>query len=310
MMNVSQARVIDPILTQAIQGYKHPERVGHTLFPKVDVGVRGGTVLKFGPDGFRLYNARRAPGADTVNLSFGYEGEAFKLVQDALNSPVPRELLDDAKAVPGVDIGLRSTATIMRMLTLALEDEQARLATDPANYDADHKLALAGTAKWSHADSDPIGDIEDAKEKVRLTAGVDPNRMVISTPVFRALKGHPKVIDRFKYTSSTSITTAMLANLLDLDVLAVGKAAILTAAEDDAPFTDVWGNNAVLAYAPNAPSGLEEPSFGYTYTLKGHPFVEPPFWDNSKKSWVYGVTYERQPVLTGIAAGFLFTGVA
>jgi hypothetical protein len=62
----------------------------------------------------------------------------------------------------------------------------------------------------------------------------------------------------------------------------------------------------VLAYVPNETRGFEEPSFGYTYRLRGHPFVEQPQWDSSKKSWVYGVTFDRLPVLTGADAGFLF----
>ena len=57
---------------------------------------------------------------------------------------------------------------------------------------------------------------------------------------------------------------------------------------------------------PTQDAALEQPSFGYTYTLKGHPFVEPARWEGSKRSHVYGVTFERKPVLTGIASGFLF----
>ena len=76
-------------------------------------------------------------------------------------------------------------------------------------------------------------------------------------------------------------------------------------AGDCRTFGDVWGKDAVLAYAPRSSSGLEEPSFGYTYTMLQNPFVEAPYWDGNKKSWIYGVTYERAPVLTGMAAGFV-----
>lgn len=37
--------------------------------------------------------------------------------------------------------------------------------------------------------------------------------------------------------------------------------------------------------------------------------MEPARWEGGKRSWVYGVTYERKPLLTGIASGFLFTGI-
>ena len=308
-MSLSQARVIDPVLTEVAQGYRHADRVGSTLFPRVEVLQRGGQVIEFGRESFRLYNARRAPGASTLNIGFGYEGKPFSLVQDALNAPIPREHIQDAKTVPDIDLGRRATNTCMMTLTLSLEWEQAQLATNAANYDNDHKVALAGTSQWSSPDSDPLADVDEAKEAVRRTAGVDPNRMVISKPVFNALKVHPKIVDRFRYTTADSITARMLASFFDLDELAVGRAATLAEPRADAPFVDVWGNVAVLAYVAVASQGVEEPSYGYTYTLKGHPFVEQPFWDNDRKSWVYGVTYERVPVLTGISSGFLFQNV-
>ena len=79
----------------------------------------------------------------------------------------------------------------------------------------------------------------------------------------------------------------------------------VTASDGEADFTDVWGNAVILAYAPQKPGGMEEPSFGYTYTMKQHPLVEQPYYDANKRSTIYGVTYERRPVLTGQCAGFL-----
>jgi hypothetical protein len=308
-MNASQARIIDPVLSNHAQGYKHVDRVGHILFPRVEVNARGGSIIEFGRESFRKYNARRAPGADTQLIQIGHEGKPFNLVQDALNSSVPREVYSDAKAVPGIDMGMRAVNTVMNSLTLALECEQADIATDINNYSANQKVALAGAGQWSDPASDPAQAIEDAKEAVRLVAGVDPNVMVVSKPVFKFLKNHPKIVERFKYTSADSITTKMLANLFDLEHIAVGKAVALSSPDEDADFDDVWGNMAILAYAPQQSRGYEEPSFGYTYTYKGHPFSEKPFWDNGKKSWIYGVTYERLPVLTGMSSGFLFSNV-
>ncbi|KPU83931.1 hypothetical protein JI58_06915 [Marinosulfonomonas sp. PRT-SC04] len=305
-MNTQQARIIDPVLTQTAQGYSHADRVGMILFPHVDIAQRGGTVLRFGKESFRKTNARRAPGADTTTIQLGYLGEAFALVQDALNASVPREHLEDALAVPGIDLGASAIRTVMSNMTLNLECEQAALATNPAIYAANNKLTLSGTSQWSDPLSDPAADIDAAKDQVRARIGVEPNRMVISKPVFNALKNHPKIKSQFKYTSSESITVAMLAAYFELEKLAVGKSVILDSADDDADFSDVWGKGAVLAYVPADSRGFEEPSFGYTYRLKGHPFVEKPFWDSNKKAWLYGVTYDRLPLLTSVDAGFLF----
>lgn len=115
-MNTQQARVVDPVLTNHAQGYKHADHVGHVLFPRVPVKTRGGKVLKFGKEGFYLYNARRAPGANTGRINFGYEGEPYALEQDSLEVPIPREHQEDAQQAVGIDLSLRGTSLVKRTL--------------------------------------------------------------------------------------------------------------------------------------------------------------------------------------------------
>ena len=308
-LNSQTARVIDQVLTAVAQGYVHPQRVGHILFPSIPVPASGGTVIEFGRESFMNYNSRRAPGADVQRIQFGYEGKPFALKNFALDAPVPREVVRDAKAVPGVDLGKRAVNTVMNSLTLTLEIEQAALATDPQNFDEGNVLPLSGASCWDDPASDPVGAIEAAKDQVRTTCGIEPNRMTVGAKGFKALKNHPKITDRFKYTTAESITAQMLAGLLDLDHLAVGKATYVEGTDPAEGFKEAWGNTATLAYVPDQDQAMDQPSFGYTYTMIGHPFVEQPRWDGDCRSWVYGVTYERAPQLTGIASGFLFQNV-
>lgn len=309
-LNTDTARMIDPILTGIAQGYRHAQRVGHVLFPRVEVLQRGGQVIEFGKESFVNYNSRRAPGADAVRIQFGYEGKPFSLRQFTLDVPVPREFMDDAATVPGIDLGKRATTTAMDSLTLTLEIEQAELATNPESYAEDNRRELGGSEVWNNPDSDPIADIDAAKDQLRTTSGIEPNVMVIHNGGFKALKNHPKIVERFKYTTAESITAKMLAGIFDLEELAVGKATYIDPRDgEDSAFKEAWNNSAVLAYVPVQDRAQEQPSFGYTYTLRGHPFVEQPRWEGNNRSWVYGVTYERLPVLTGISSGFLFRNI-
>jgi hypothetical protein len=82
-MNTSQARVIDPILSTVARGYKNAELVGNLLFPFVPVGQRGGTIITFGREDFRLYNTARAPGAQTKRVQYGHSGAPFALALGA-----------------------------------------------------------------------------------------------------------------------------------------------------------------------------------------------------------------------------------
>lgn len=301
-MNQAGVRVVDPILSTVVQGFRLPGLIGEALFPRVPVGVAGGKVLQFGKEAFQAYNTQRAPGTGTKRVTFGYLGQPYALENHALEAPVPREWMRDAKAIPGVDLGTRATNLTMRVNLKSLEAQQAALAINAANYDANHKLVLAGATKWSAATGTPKADIEAAKEAIRATTGMRPNVAAFSALGFKALKENPSVIDRFKYVSKDSITAEMIASLFDLQKVVVGDDI---SADDAGTFTDTWGNNAILAYVPPVPSTMEEPSYGYTYVMEGHPLVEVPYWDANAKSWIYGVSFERVPVLTGLLSGFL-----
>lgn len=313
-LSLSSARIIDPILTTVAQGYSSMEYVGHKLFPRVPVSVRGGKILEFGTEGFQRYATRRAPGTRTARIEFGYSGRPFALVQDSLESPVPREMAQDAAAVPGLDLGRGAVAKVMRSLTLTLECDQADLATNINGYGA-NSVTLSGGAKWSASTGNPLTDIDAGREAIRRKCGLYPNICLMSAQAFLAAKNNPNIIGRFQYNGSvnvdaSSITPKMLAGLFNVDEVIVAGAVEFSAAGGT---TDIWGNNCVLAYVPQRPTGtldLSEPSYGYTYTLGGNPLVEVPYWEQQSKSWIYGVTYERAPVLSGIASGYLIKSPA
>ncbi|MBF0546222.1 MAG: major capsid protein [Candidatus Riflebacteria bacterium] len=302
-MSPSQIRVIDPVLTTVAFGYKNRDFIGNALFPAVPVGASGGQVITFGKEAFKLYNTRRAPGTVVKRVTFGYLGTSFALLGNALAGVVPIEYLRDAKQLPGIDLGTRALNLAMRCNLLTLEVEQAAIALNAALYDSSHKVTLSGTSKWSDPSpaSDPVKTIGDYCEAIRASTGVNPNVFALSALAFNALKNNPYITDRFKHTSAGSITAEMLAALLDIKKIVIGKAIY----DDNGTFADIWGNNAVLAYVPESPSGAEEPSYGYTYTMQDHPVVEEAYYDQDCRSWIYPVIYERAPVSSGITCGFL-----
>ncbi len=302
-LNPNNARVVDPILTTHARGYRSAGRVGLTLFPRVLVTMRGGKILTFGKEAFQLYGTRRAPGTAAKRISFGYDGLPFALTQDAVEAPVPREFQQEAAAVPGIDLGQRAVNLVLDVQSLTLEAEQADIATNAANYDVNHKIALAGTDKWSADTGTPVTDINTGKEAVRQGIGLRPNTLVMGPEAWNAARSNPSVLAYFKLNDGTQVTQEQFKKLVEVDTLVVGESVIW---DDTAnKFVNIWGNCAVLAYVPSSVSGQEQPSYGYTYTLTNSPFVEAPYWENQSKSWIYGVTDDRAPVLTGMSAGFL-----
>ena len=302
VMSNQGVRVIDPILTTYVQGYRQNNLVGENLFPVVPVDVSGGQILEFDKSSFKSYSAGRTPGSKTKRIEFGYLGKPFALQNNSLEAQVPREWLRDAAAVPGINLAQTAIQGVMNAILLDREGDQAALALNAANYDANHKVTLSGTSKWSTATGNPKADIDAAREAIRTTTGQYPNTMILSAVAFNALRNHSAIVARFQYVSAQSITTDMLSALLDIPEIYVGRAVTAT---DAGVFGDVWGNNVVLAYVPESPSNIAQPSFGYTYQMRNNPLVEVPYYDYTTKSWVYGVTCEYSPVLSGITSGFL-----
>jgi hypothetical protein len=306
-MTAAQARVIDPILSTVAQGYKNSALVGAALFPIVQVGQRGGKIVTFGREDFRLYSTLRAPGAGTKRVQYGYAGSPYALEQHALEGVVPFELMQDANAVPGIDMASMAVRKTQDIIALRTEKAQADLATTAANYAAANKTTLAGVTQWSDytGTSDPINDVEVAKEAIRAKIGKRGNTVVIGAAVWKSLKNHPKVVDRIKYTGRDVATVELLASLFGVSQVVVGDAVYENAA---GALADVWGKFAVVAYTElGSLADMGNPSYGYTYRLAGNPAVEVPYQDRNAKSWIYPVTDELSPVQAAVDAGYLIS---
>lgn len=307
VMTPGQARVIDPILTTAAQGYKNNEMIGTALFPIVPVDQRGGKIITFGKEDFMLYNTGRAPGANTKRVSYGYAGDPYALEQHALEGQVPMEYMEDANAVPGIDAGRMAVMKTQNIIALSTEKQQADLATNASNYAASNKATLSGTDQWDNDASKPSSAVSDAIDTVRSKVGKRANTVILGPEVFSALKNHPAIIDRIKHTGRDVVTAELLASLWDVRRVLVGDAVY---ASDAGEFSDVWGKSVIVAYTEvGSLQDMGLPSYGYTYQLRGFPIVEETYYDKPAKSWIYPVTDERKPVIVGSLAGFLFSAV-
>lgn len=303
-MNNAQARIVDPVLTSVAQGYSNNELVGKLLFPTVPVAARGGKILQFGKEGFMLHATGRAPGANTKRVAFGYQGKPYTLESHSLEGIVPRETMQEGQ-VPGIDQGSLALKNTQDVIALRLEKQQADTARDASKYSSSNKITLSGTSQFSDKNSDPIGVVEAAKGAVRKKTGKRPNVSVMSAAVFDALKIHPQIVERMKYTGRDVATVELLASLFGLAQIAVGEAVF---ADDNGEFFDVWGKDMILAYVElGSMADMGKPSYGYTYQLQGYPEVEETYFERNIKSWVYPVTDEVAPVIAGADAGYLIS---
>lgn len=301
----AQARVIDPILTAVARGYRSPKAsVANVLFPIVQVGARAGRILSFGPDDFRLVSTARAPGSNTKRVQFGYSDEKYSLVDHRLEGAVPVELMQEADAVPGIDLSSMAVRRVLNLMALEREYQASRLARDDTKYGAGNKVTLSGTSQWSNPASDPFTDINEGKEAIRAQTGEKPNVLTLGPKVLSALRSHPKILDRLSTASDRPpATIQQLQDLFELQQIVEGEAVY----HDGGQFQDVWGKDAILAFTtPVSMQEMGSPNFGYTYQLEGGPTAEEAYLGKNENTWYYPVSDAYQPVFTGPSAGYLF----
>jgi hypothetical protein len=120
-LSLSQARVIDPVLSTIAQGLTQPGLIGDALFPQVPVSMRGGRIITFGREDFMLYSTGRAPGENTKRVQFGYSGSSYALVDYSLEGALPIEVMQEQEAnangwtLDGAAMAIRKVSSIMAL---------------------------------------------------------------------------------------------------------------------------------------------------------------------------------------------------
>ena len=257
---------IDAALTNFSLAYMQDASnfVSDQVFPVVPVEHKSDKYYKFAKDAFLRRGGRISP--------FGQEAPrgGFNISNDSYNTETWRwafDLLPDIKANsdPGINIDQAATNFVMNGLLVEREVQWGTQFFTTGIWSTDF---VGGTnfTQWDDpANSDPITDVSNARKTMLGATGYLPNTFTIGFSVYESLKRHPLVVDRFKYTSSDSITSGMLARLFEVDRLLIAKSVQATSQEGEAVTTAfILGNHALLSYAAPAPS-LMAHSAGFTF---------------------------------------------
>ena len=272
MGTLLKKRVVDPVLTNIARGFINPAHVATKLFPVVSVNKEGGKIPQFTKEAFKIYNTERAIRAKSNRINPENRDEIdFVLTEHDLEYPMDyREQEEDI-----LPLRLHATNVVTDGISLRLEKLAADIVQNLSTYPIGNKVTLASGDKFTTTSSDPFVVFDTAKEAVRSKIAQRPNVCILGASSYNALKNHPAVLDRIKYTQTAVMTPALLKSLLDFDELYVADSVYAT---DAGTFTDIWGDNVVIAYVPKAnpdiPRSYYEPAFGYTLRKKNNPVVD------------------------------------
>jgi len=303
---LQEIAVVDPVLTTLARGYKYADLVGTELAPIATVQKERGKIPQFGKEAFKLYNTARAIRAGSNIMSpEGITTIDFVLTEHDLGYPIDYREVEEAI----FDIEAHGQETVQKAILLRLEKEIADLVQNLNSYPSGNKVTLTGNDQWtaSHADSNPIDDVDTGKDAVRGKIGTYPNVMVLGPKSFKSLKNHSTIIEKIKYSMKGIVTVELLAEIFDIPTVVVGKASYAT---DAGTFTDIWSDNCILAYVPDKPKAENvertpyEPSFAYTLRKKGSPQIDK-YDTNGGKLHIVRCTDNLVAKLVGAEAGYI-----
>jgi len=261
---------IDAALTNLSTAYMQDASnfVSPIVFPNVPVNNKSDKYFTFAKDTFLRAGGMKTP--------FGMEANrgGFNLSSGSYNCDTYRwafDLTPDviANADSALNIDLAAVNFVMAGLMITREVVWASKYFVTGVWGTD---VVGGTdfTQWNNqAASNPISDVKTARTTVLQNTGYLPNTLVVSQFVHDQLTQHPLILERYKYTSSDSITPQMLARLFEVERYVIATAVQATSQEGQTITTAfILGKSALLCYVPPAP-GLMTPSSGYSFVWKG-----------------------------------------
>jgi len=166
---------------------------------------------------------------------------------------------------------------------------------------------------WDDYASDPEKNMDDAKNLMVKTTGFEGNVFTVGYSVHQALKRHPIIKDRIKYTSAESITAAIIAKFFELDEYHVSKASYSSTNEGAASKTQNFAvpSNALLTYKEGAPT-LMSPTAATIFCWSKLTGMNDAgvridqYYDEKKKQDVIRGEFAFAMVISGSDLGYLF----
>lgn len=249
---------------------KQENFIATRAFPVVPVSKKSDSYFIYDRDDwFRIQAELRAPGAVSAGSGFNLSTATYTANVYAVHKAIDDQIRSNADAP--LDMDIDATRWITQQLMLKREKiwSNSFFTTSTWTGSTTGSDITVGT-QWNDASSDPIKDVTDQMIAMAQKTGNKPNRMVIGPNVWAALKNHPDVLDRVKYTQKGIVTKELLASLFDVDEVLVPMASEVTTAENAATdtYAFIFGKHALLMHAAPAPS-LLTPSAGYFFNWTG-----------------------------------------
>jgi hypothetical protein len=254
--------------------------IADRVFPRVPVQHQSDLYWRYVKAEWRRTDAqKRAPSTETPGVGWNVETDQYYAHVYGVHKDIDDQLRANADSAFTLDKDATKFVTMQLLLKRDIDWHQTYFTTSV--WDTDRAGVATGPTgtqflRWDDAGSDPILDISNDKIDVDENTGFDPNTLVLGARTLNALRNHPDILDRIKYTQRGVLTADLLASFFEVDKVLVSKASQNTGeeyqkpseTEENADYKYLAGNHALLCYSAGSP-GLMQPTAGYTFTWNG-----------------------------------------
>lgn len=252
------------------------------VFPNVQVQKQSDLYWMYSKSDWRRTDVkRRAPSTETPGVGWNVSTNSYF----AHVYGVHKDIDDQLRANADSNFRLDSDATsfVTNQLLLKRDIDWAATFFKTGVWGTDYTGVASGPTgnqflQWQLSTSDPISQMATLQINFIQQTGFKANTMVVGANVLKALKNHPGIIDRIKYTQKGIVDTDLLATLFDVERILVSYATVasgpnipdMKAQDAAATYGFICDPNSVLlCYTPSSPS-IMQPAAGYTFTWNGY----------------------------------------
>lgn len=304
---------VDGLLTSVSIGYSNAAYIGDELCPDVMVRKQSDIYAKYDQSPWfrdeaelRARGSRSAGSGWTVDNTNKYFTDRFSY---------RHEVHDEDRSNVDAPYQLDREAAEFVADKIAMRKEVAKAAAFFATgiWDTDKTGGTDFTKFSDYAGSTPLKTFTDYMDTVEGNIAREPNRLTMGKQVWRVLRWHPDLVDSMKATDVKKPTADLLAQLIDIEKVLIGRGIYTTTdkgvAEGSVSYTRIWGNDALLHYVPNTPS-LRKPSgclnFVWARVPNASMYIKRMRDEEREVDIIEGNTY-FDPVVTSSNAGLFMS---
>jgi len=308
---------VDQLLTNISIAYQNGMYIADSIAPLVPVAKQSNIIPNYDQSHwFRNTAQLRAPGTQSERGWYAVSStNTYFCRRFSFGFEIPDELRDNTDAP--YDLDRDGTEFVTDKLLMYREVNAAATFFTTSVWGAD-KVGGTDFVAWStYATSDPLVNLYAYMDEVEGRIGREANTLVLGKQTWVQLRWHPDLLDTIKYVQVGVVTEQMLASLLGLNKLLIGRSIYTTSpegtAEGSVTYTRIWGKHGLLLYVPEQAS-LLRPAACYTFAWNRVPnaisYIKRIREESRELDVIEGNSYFDQKLTASRAGVFIQNAVA